>query len=77
MEIKTKDGVTVVKERIDIVAILLSNCNEERMEAFGVRDTFQSLAEKFVSVLTDDELGDFIAHNATIKLLNIISELRK
>lgn len=72
-EIKTKDGVTVSKDRVDIVAMILSSCTEEKMETLGVRNEFQSFAERFIEVMTDEELTSFITHNAVIKLMAIMS----
>ena len=72
-EIKTKDGVTVSEDRVDVVAMILSSCTEEKMEALGLRDEFQSLAVRFIGVVTDKELTNFVTHNAVIKLMAILS----
>lgn len=72
METRTKDGILVPEVRIDIVAMLLSGCTEKQMEMLEVRKDFQTLAEKFISVITDDELDMFIRHNTVIKLMAVL-----
>ena len=72
METRTKDGILVPEVRIDIVAMILSACTEKQMEMLEVRKDFQTLAEKFINVITDDELDMFIRHNTVIKLMSVL-----
>ena len=72
-EVKTKDGVVVDTTRIETVAMILAHCSEERLERLNVKETFIDFAERFISTLTDEELGDFVAHNIVIELMNRIN----
>ena len=67
-KIKTFDGEIVANEQIDCVAMILANCSETRMNLLGIREKFQTFAERFVSVLTQEEINEFIAHNVIIKI---------
>ena len=73
METKTKDGVNVDQTQIEIVAMILGNCSEGRLEELGVKNLFMSLATKFISVITEEEMRNFIGHNVAIKLINVLA----
>lgn len=70
--IKTKDGVKVSETRVDIIAMILSSCTENQMKMLGIRKDFQTLAEKFISAITDNELEMFVTHNTVIKLMTAL-----
>lgn len=71
-EVKTLDGVAIEQERIECVAMILSNCSQRRLELLGVHDRFVDYAERFIMFLTEEELKEFIAHHVCIELLNSI-----
>lgn len=68
-EVKTKYGVLVDETRIETLAMILANCGEHRMELLDVKEKFTDYAERFVATLTNEELGDFIAHHVVIELM--------
>ena len=43
------------------------------MVTLGIRDEFQSFAVRFIEVMTDKELANFVTHNTVIKLMAILS----
>lgn len=71
-EVKTKDGIIVSETRQETVAMILSHCSESRMEDLNVKEKFMDYAERFIATLTEDELGDFVAHHVVIELMNHI-----
>lgn len=74
METKTKDGVLVEQTQIEIVAIILSSCSEERLADLEQTEFFMTLATRFIEAITEDEMKKFISHNFAIKLLNMIAD---
>lgn len=72
---KTFDGETIPVEMVDSVAMILSNCTEKRMETLGIREKFQTFAERFISVMTLSELEEFVSHNVTLHVMNILSKI--
>ena len=68
-EVKTKDGIIVSETRHEMVAMILSHCSESQMESLGVKEEFMDYAERFIATLTEDELGDFVAHHVIIELM--------
>lgn len=69
---ETKDGVLVDETRVKTVAMILADCSEQRLELLGVKEKFADYAERFIATLTDEELGDFVAHHVVIELMRHI-----
>ena len=68
-EVKTSDNFVVGNECIESLAMILADCNTERMEKLDVKEMFTDYAVRFCQTLTKEELDDFIAHHVILGLI--------
>ncbi len=69
----TSDGKEFNSHCVSLVRMILAVCPEECLKDFDKTELFDRLTENFIKSNTKEDLKDFIAHNLTIKLLNMIA----
>lgn len=58
------------KQQVELVMIILSDCNEEQLKKINEYDAFKRMAINFVKNNTDDDIELLIKHNAIFRLIN-------
>lgn len=60
------------RQQVEIVMMILSDCNEEQLKKIGEYDAFKRMAINFVKNNNDDDINLLIKHNTIFKFINHI-----
>lgn len=68
----TSDNQIVDNHHVSCVKMILAGCTESEISSLGQKELFDRLAENFIKANTKNDIKEFIAHNISLKIADLI-----